>query len=150
MSFKYIFVWNNKAHDFFDDIPSEDSSPMYIGNVYPCDNPDVKTGWIFDPATNTFSPPVKTDQEIITELTNVVQIYLDKKAREKNYDSILSACSYANSTNPKFKDEALAYITFRDNAWTTCYQILADVQSGTREIPTSVELLAELPALVLP
>ena len=82
-------------------------------------------------------------------LTQIVQRHLDTAAQALSYDSILSACSYATSSSP-FGDEGRVFVTWRDAVWSYCYQVLADVEAETRTIPTSEELIAELPALVLP
>ncbi len=93
--------------------------------------------------------PRPADQ-IVFNLTNVVQLYLDATARQRNYDGILSLCSYAASANPKFGPEGLAGVAWRDAVWASCYAILAAVQVGQRAMPTADELLAELPAMVWP
>ena len=77
--------------------------------------------------------------------SNVVQKALDDFAGTRLYDSIMSVCSYANSTNEKFKIEAEYCVKLRDDTWAMCYQILDDVVDGKRDIPTEEELLAELP-----
>ena len=76
---------------------------------------------------------------------NIVQKALDDFAATRLYSGIMSVCSYANSTNEKFKVEAEYCIKLRDDTWTMCYQILDDVINGNREIPTEEELLQELP-----
>ena len=94
--------------------------------------------------------PTPSNEKIIANLTNVVQAYLDATARTRNYDGILSLCSYAASANPKFGPEGLAGVAWRDAVWAACYTILAEVQAGQRAVPTADELLAELPAMVWP
>lgn len=81
------------------------------------------------------------------ELTAAVQDHMDKTAQTRNYDNIFTACSYANSTDPKFKAEGEACVAWRDAVWNTCYAILAAVQAGQRHIPSVDDLIAELPAL---
>lgn len=95
-------------------------------------------------------PPPETFDQAKARLSAVVQSYLDTKPQERNYDGILSACSYATSTNPKFAAEGQACVAWRDDVWASCYQMLADVQAGTRAIPTEAELIAELPVLTWP
>lgn len=95
------------------------------------------------------SPPPSPEQ-IIAALTAAVQKHLDITARTRNYDGILSLCSYAASTHPKFGPEGRAGVAWRDAVWASCYAIMADVQAGTRAVPSETELLAELPAMVWP
>jgi hypothetical protein len=75
---------------------------------------------------------------------------LDETAKERGYDSILSLCTYATSTAAKFSDEGQAGVSWRDEVWAKGYSILADVESGSRAIPTESELLSELPSFVWP
>ena len=72
---------------------------------------------------------------------------MDKTVQKRNYDSIFTACSYATSTNAKFRAEGDACVAWRDAVWDLCYTILNDVIAGLRAIPTKEELLAELPVL---
>ena len=85
-----------------------------------------------------------------SRLTSAIQSMLDDKAKERNYDSILSLCSYATSPTAKFSDEGQAGVSWRDEVWAKGYAILADVESGSRAIPTVDELLAELPDFAWP
>jgi hypothetical protein len=87
---------------------------------------------------------------IKSRLTSAIQSMLDEKAQERNYDNILSLCTYATSPTVKFADEGQAAIKWRDEVWAKGYSILADVESGERAIPTVDELLAELPNFVWP
>jgi hypothetical protein len=95
-------------------------------------------------------PPPKTPEEIIAEFTAKVQARLDAFAKTRGYDGILSACTYATSTNPKFAAEGQYCVQARDATWATCYQILNAVQSNQRPVPTWNELEAELPVLQWP
>jgi hypothetical protein len=87
---------------------------------------------------------------LMAEYTNAVQKRLDDFARTRNYDGILSACTYATSTVPKFKAEGQYAVEARDATWAKCYEVLAAVESGSRPMPTLDELLAELPVLSWP
>lgn len=81
-------------------------------------------------------------------IVDAVQNYLDNTAKTRNYDGILSLCTYANSTILKFKDEGQAGVNWRDACWSTCYQIMYDVQTGQRQLPSVEQVLSELPQIV--
>lgn len=84
---------------------------------------------------------------IQNELTAAVQEFMDKTAQTRGYDGIMSACSYVESTDEVFKAEGEACVAWRDACWRYCYDVLALVKTGQRDIPTAEELIAELPAL---
>lgn len=92
---------------------------------------------------------VPTDKEVIDKFSDLVQECLDSKARDLNYDSCLSVCSYINSGSPKFDAEGEAFRKWRTACWTKCYELVAEVQEGKREIPTEEELIALLPKLTI-
>lgn len=80
-----------------------------------------------------------------------VQLRLDTFAQTRNYDSILSASTYATSVIPKFQAEGQAAVNARDTTWATLYTILGEVQAGTRPAPESyTDIEAELPLLEWP
>jgi hypothetical protein len=111
----------------------------------------VQIGATWDGSTFTNPPPpTKSPQEIIDEFAEKIQARLDAFARTRNYDGILSACTYAASTNPKFAADGQYCLQARDATWSKCYEILDKVQSGQRPIPTWEELEAELPTLEWP
>ena len=90
-------------------------------------------------------PPALT----AADFTSAVQSHLDSTAHSRNYDGILSACSYATSTNLTFSVEGKAAAAWRDAVWLYCYQQLALVKAGTRIIPASTTaFIAELPKIV--
>lgn len=79
---------------------------------------------------------------------DAIQATLDDAARAKNYDDIVSACSYAGYPNA-FQSEAIAFGQWRANVWAYGYSELDKVIAGTRPVPTIAEIITELPALVL-
>jgi hypothetical protein len=109
-----------------------------------------KSGGIPDPIPAPPPPPPPTQAEIEALLKTAVQGWLDDTARSRGYDGILSAASYATSTNPQFSAEGQACVKWRDAVWAYCWSALADVEAGKRAIPTEAGLLAELPAMVWP
>lgn len=96
-------------------------------------------------------PPAPTSEQIIAALSAQIQNRLDVFAQTRNYDGILSACTYVTSAIPKFSSEAAACVALRDQTWTAAYAILAEVTSGQRPVPSSIaDFEAELPALSWP
>lgn len=95
--------------------------------------------------------PEPTQEEINAQtqarLTSVVQNVLDTEAQKLGYDNCLSVCSYIDTGVQKFDDEGKSFRAWRSAVWAKGYEILDDVLSGKREIPTEEELLAELPIL---
>ena len=94
--------------------------------------------------------PDPTNTTLITVYQNAVGQYLDELAQERDYDSILSLCTYATSSNDTYKAEGEAGVVCRDTTWDTMRQILADVVSKERLAPTMDELLSEFPSIAWP
>ena len=85
------------------------------------------------------------------QITNKVQQRLDVFANTRNYTGIVSLCTYATSTNAKFAAEGQYGVEARDQTWAKCYEILAEVQSGVRTVPSGYgDIEPELPPLVWP
>lgn len=108
---------------------------------------NASIGDFWDGVTLSRPPYVGTTQD---EYINYVQSFLDLKAREKNYDNILSACSYATSKNPVFSAEGQACVNWRDDVWSYCYQLLEKVKSGEIKAPSFIEIKENLPKLNWP
>lgn len=89
-------------------------------------------------------------EHIIAAVQFAVQQRLDDFARTRNYDGILSACTYATSTTPQFAAEGQYAVQARDATWAACYQVMSDVQAGRRPLPSIEQVLADLPALEWP
>lgn len=88
---------------------------------------------------------------IQNDIVSNTQKRLDDFARTRNYDGILSLCTYATSTTPKFQQEGQYGVNARDTTWATLYQILAEVEAGTRPMPTGyADIEPLLPALEWP
>ncbi len=89
-----------------------------------------------------------TDDLLYSIIRDNVQLMLDRKAQEKNYDNGFALSTYANSTIPSFKEEAKKYIEWRDQCWTVCYGLLDKYQSGEIERPTVDDVMNQMPTLV--
>lgn len=80
----------------------------------------------------------------------LAQDMMDEKARERNYDGIMSVCSYATSSHPKFAKEAAACVIWRDAVWAKCYELLDAVKAGEMAIPSDTDFLDMLPEFFWP
>lgn len=100
-----------------------------------------------DPTAHGAPPVTLSKEQKIAILTAAVQKVLDDTARTRNYDGIVSACSYAASTNPTFKAEGKLAVAWRDAVWSFCYELLADVEAGLKPEPTVDSLIASLPTI---
>lgn len=105
----------------------------------------VTTGEAYSEVEPTLLEP--TPEEIKATYITAITALLEDFAKSRGYSSLLSCTSYANSTVEKFRNEANLAIRLRDETWTKCYDILAAVESGSREIPLLPALLSELPVL---
>lgn len=84
-------------------------------------------------------------------IVNKTQKRLDDFAKTRNYDGILSACTYAVSDVPKFKAEGLYCVQMRDATWATLYTLMGEVAAQTRPMPTCFEdVEGDLPPLNWP
>jgi hypothetical protein len=84
-------------------------------------------------------------------IVDAVQNRLNEFAKTRNYDGILSACTYATSAVPKFKTEGQYCVEARDTTWAALYNILEAVKANTRPVPTGYsDIEADLPVLTWP
>ena len=89
--------------------------------------------------------------DVQSMVVQATQARLDDFARTRNYDGILSACTYATSSVPKFAAEGQYAVNARDMTWATLYTIMGEVQAGTRPMPTGfADIEADLPVLAWP
>ena len=93
------------------------------------------------------APPVDVQALIVT----ATQQRLDDFAKTRNYDGILSACTYAPSLIDRFRTDGVYCVGARDNTWAALYAFMADVQAGTKPMPTSfADVEPLLPILAWP
>lgn len=97
------------------------------------------------------APIQLTPEQIEAEVVGSTQLRLDNFAHTRNYDNMLSACTYATSDIEKFRIEGQYCVSVRDLTWAKLYEIMAEVEAGTRDFPSGfADIEAELPALVWP
>jgi hypothetical protein len=87
------------------------------------------------PAPSIQQPPT------VCEYTAGIQAWLDSEAAKLGYDNALSLCTYADSTVPKFYEEARQGIRRRDFAWSRGYEMLA---TPPDVLPSVAELVDQI------
>jgi len=73
-----------------------------------------------------------------------IQKHLDTKAQSLRYDNINSIGKYVGYEND-FRTEAEKLGTWASSCWKVAGEIEIDVKDGKRELPTSNEVINELP-----
>ena len=88
---------------------------------------------------------------LFRDVQTQTQARLDDFAKTRNYSGVLSLCTYAASANSKFQQEGQYGVGARDTTWAKLYEILAEVEAGTRPVPSGyAEVESELPTLAWP
>ena len=90
-------------------------------------------------------------QLLMKRITDATQKRLDDFAKTRNYDGILSLCTYATSADLRFKAEGQYGVEARDATWAQLYKVLAEVQTGVRPMPSGYsDVEPDLPDLEWP
>ncbi len=112
---------------FHDSLMWAESETAELGDIY---------------SNGTFTKPVipeKSTEQLMQEIVTATQQRLYDFAKTRNYDGILSACTYATSTVSKFQIEGQYCVNARDATWSTLYQLFDDVANGVTPIPASFD-----------
>lgn len=90
-------------------------------------------------------------QLLVQRITDATQKRLDDFAKTRNYDGILSLCTYATDPRPQFNAEGQYGVEVRGATWAQLYRVLAEVQAGVRPMPSVYsDVEPELPNLEWP
>lgn len=96
----------------------------------------------------------KTQEEIANDINvikesiiSATQERLDAFAQTRNYDGILSCCTYATSTNATFQAEGQRAVQLRDDTWQALYNILGQVATQGRVVASYADVEPDLPVL---
>ena len=100
----------------------------------------IKDGW--EEVTGLYPLP-ETKEQTQNRLSPSLTLAINDAAKSWGYDSIESAISYINSSNPQYVKEAKAMIKWRDNVWDWAISALNNVEPGE----TAGQFLATMPEL---
>lgn len=90
-------------------------------------------------------------EQIKASIVQATQARLDDFARERGYDDIKSASGYVGCSVARFAAEGAYCRDARAETWDALYTMLAEVEAGTRLIPTGYsDIEPELPVLEWP
>lgn len=96
-------------------------------------------------------PPTLTPEQqlakIKKERLKAVDDYMDRTVQERGYDNIAKCVTYEGDIDETFNREGTLAKQWRSKVYRKCYDILAEVEAGLRDVPTAEELIAELPKL---
>lgn len=129
--------------------PALESHQKYGDPVYTINGSNVSRSY---PAVDKTSEELAADQQaLVADITAQTQQRLDSFAQTRNYDGILSACTYAASTITKFQIEGQYCVNARDETWASLYVLMSEVEAGARPMPESyADVEPHLPPLVWP
>lgn len=85
----------------------------------------------------------------VSDYIAAMEAHYDTKAQERRYDNRLTCALRAGYPGP-FQAEGQAFAVWMDTCNALGYQIMDEVLSGTRPVPTVAELIADLPVLEWP
>jgi hypothetical protein len=116
------------------------------------DCPDnCTTDWNYE--NGSFIAPIPYEpskEEKLKNYKNALQQHFNMVARQKDYASNEDCASFAGSTNVDWKEQAIAFINWRDDAWTYALNVLSQVESGAIDAPTIDEFINNLPSMIWP
>lgn len=88
---------------------------------------------------------IEFEKQLTKDVKAAVQAMLDEEAQKRDYDTIHTAALRAGYPGP-FHEEGVQYAMWMDACWDKCHDILKKVKASERPIPTSKEVVAEMPS----
>jgi hypothetical protein len=77
-------------------------------------------------------------------ITRAIDDRIEAQARAMGYNSAASLAGYSGSTAPQYREEALAFIAWRDQCWLSAFEVLNKAEQ-TGVVPTVEAVLDALP-----
>jgi hypothetical protein len=87
---------------------------------------------------------LKDELQALTELT------IDAVAKYKSYNNAVSCASYATSTNVAWKEEADAFVAYRDSVYEYAIDYMNRAESGAIANPSKEDYMSNFPVMVWP
>lgn len=109
-----------------------------------------------------YKPIIKTQEQILADIESEIQQHLDATAQQIGYDSIYTACTYADEPAvPRFQAEGAALRAWRSAVWASSYAQLEAYTAAaaaaseatpptTLTPPTAAAVIAQLPTFTAP
>lgn len=99
------------------------------------------------PEGTPIAEPDPTDANAMRDTFKaIVRDHLDAGARSEDYDSIVTAVSYTDSTVARWQADSRRFLAWRDAVVAAAYLVEQGIQQGAR-MPTADEFRASLPVL---
>lgn len=89
---------------------------------------------------------VETVESIAKRYDKALLAHFDSVAQSRRYDNRLTCALRAGYAGP-FQQEGIAFGTWMDNCNESAYQLMADVLSGTKPLPTIEEFISGMPTI---
>jgi hypothetical protein len=83
----------------------------------------------------------------LTDITRSITPFLNQAVAPRNYDTIVTAKSWLNSSEPDWAREADQANSYADLVWKSQKATVAAVQAGTQQVPTKAAFFAQFPPL---
>ena len=83
-------------------------------------------------------------------LKQLLDQHMDAQVAPRDFDSIQTAITWADSTTPQWAADGTAAKAFRQRCYEIAYKIESDVLAGLRAVPTPAQFSSEMPALWAP
>lgn len=142
-----------------DESPLEPGKLHIPGGAIDQSPPDIPQGmrarwvsgaWQFEPLSLEPDPEPVPEVLSLADFDKALTRHLDATAQSRRYDNRISCMVRAGFPGP-FQTEATAFAVWADGCNALAYQLMAEVQAGTRALPTSTQALIDLlPPMVWP
>lgn len=88
----------------------------------------------------------KAKELLISDYTTALEQYCDNVAQSRKYDNRFTCSLRAGYPGP-FQEEGRTFAVWMDTCNAAAYQILHEVSTGEREVPSKEELISLLPPI---